>query len=65
MHKKGYSYTSKHAEFVSFMRAMMVSAEQEGTSAAAMDNDDAENEVNTELMLKLERILDDLFDSPD
>ncbi len=65
MHMKGCSYTSKHAEFVSFMRTMMVSTEREVTSAAAPDNDDAENESNNELMLKLERILDDLFDSPD
>lgn len=59
------SFSKKHNEFVSFMRSMIASSEQERLSSFVLDNDDAENEMNTELMLDLERLFDDLFDSID
>lgn len=65
MHKKNFTSARKHSEFVSFMRNMITSSEQKRLSSFVLDNDDAENEMNTELMLDLERLYDDLFDSLD
>lgn len=65
MHKKNFTSASKHSEFVSFMRNMIASSEQDRLSSFVLDNDDAENEMNTALMLELERLFGDLFDSID
>lgn len=65
MYEKNSSFANKHQAFVLLMRNMIASSEQNRLSGFSLDNDDAEIEMTTELMLYLDRLFDDLFDSID